>query len=78
MNEEIVCFIDMFSLTQNVKVGEKIIPISTNEIGKILPSLCYSNHINKIHLFGNDVFIDGIVTEISENQDYSNLEIKVN
>ena len=78
MNEEIVCFIDMFSLTQNVQIGEKIIPISTNEISKILPSLCYSNHTNKIHLFGNDSFIDGIVTEINENQDYSNLEIKVN
>lgn len=78
MNEEIVCFIDMFSLTQNVQIGEKIIPISTNEISKILPSLCYSNHTNKIHLFGNDIFIDGIVTEINENQDYSNLEIKVN
>ena len=78
MNEEIVCFIDMFSLTQNVQISEKIIPISTNEISKILPSLCYSNHTNKIHLFGNDIFIDGIVTEINENQDYSNLEIKVN
>ena len=60
MNEEIVCFIDMFSLTQNVQIGEKIIPISTNEISKILPSLCYSNHTNKIHLFGNDIFIDGM------------------
>jgi hypothetical protein len=78
MNKEILCFIDMFSLTQNIQIGEKVMPIPTSEIGKILPSLCYSNHTNKIHLFGNDAFIDGIITEINENQDYSSLEIKVN
>jgi hypothetical protein len=78
MNKEILCFIDMFSLTQNIQIGEKVMSISTSEIGKVLPSLCYSNHTNKIHLFGNDAFIDGIITEISENQDYSSLEIKVN
>lgn len=78
MNDEIICFVDMFSLTQNVKIGEQIISIPTNELGRTLPSLCYSNKTNKIHLFGNEMYIDGIITEIQENQNYSNLEIKVN
>ena len=78
MNNEIICFVDMFSLTQNVKIGEQIISIPTTDLGRTLPSLCYSNQTNKIHLFGNETYIDGIVTEIQENQDYSNLEIKVN
>ena len=78
MNNEIICFVDMFSLTQNIKIGEQIISIPTTDLGRTLPSLCYSNQTNKIHLFGNETYIDGIVTEIQENQDYSNLEIKVN
>lgn len=78
MNNEIICFVDMFSLTQNVKIGEQVISIPTTDLGQTLPSLCYSNQTNKIHLFGNETYIDGIVTEIQENQDYSNLEIKVN
>ena len=78
MNNEIICFVDMFSLIQNVKIGEQIMSIPTADLGQTLPSLCYSNQTNKIHLFGNETYIDGIVTEIQENQDYSNLEIKVN
>lgn len=78
MNDEIICYVDMFSLTQNVNIGEKNISVPTNDLGKILPSLCYSNQTNKIHLFGNEMYINGIISEIEEQQNYSNLEIKVN
>lgn len=78
MNNEIICFVDMFSLTQNLKIGDKIITIPTDELGKTIPSLCYSNQTNKVHLFGNEMYIEGIVVEINENADYANIEIKVN
>ena len=78
MNDEIICYVDMFSLTQNINIGEKNISVPTNDLSKILPSLCYSNQTNKIHLFGNEMYIDGIISEIEEQQNYSNLEIKVN
>ena len=78
MIDEIICFIDMFSLTQHVKIGEQITTVPTNDLGKILPSLCYSNQTNKIHLFGNEMYIEGIISEIIENTDYSTIEIKVN
>ena len=78
MNNEIICFGDMFGLTQNLKSGDKIITILTDELGKTIPSLCYSNQTNKVHLYGNEMYIEGIVVEINENADYANIEIKVN
>ena len=78
MNNEIICFVDMFSLTQNLKIGDKIITIPTDELGKTIHSLCYSNQTNKVHLYGNEMYIEGIVVEINENADYANIEIKVN
>lgn len=78
MNKEVICFIDMFSLKQNVKIGEQIFSVPTNNLEEILPSLCYNNQSNKLHLFGNETYVEGIVTKIQENQNYSNLEIKVN
>jgi len=47
-------------------------------LGTVLPSLCESEHYDTIHLYGNEKYIDGIVQEIYENKNYSNIMVKVN
>lgn len=75
----IVCFVDMFSLKQNILAGGKGIVVDTIKLPEVLPSLCYSENTNQIHLYGNEMYIEGIIQDIrNNNQNYTNLEIKVN
>lgn len=78
MDDEILCYVYMFALEQTVKLVDKEVSVPTYKLGTVLPSLCESEHYDTIHLYGNEKYIDGIVQEIYENKNYSNIMVKVN
>lgn len=83
-SNEISCFIDMFSAYQKVTYGndgqEERIPL--NDLPNILPQVCFSENFDKIHLYGDAMFCNGIADKIrmSENTTYgqNKIEIEVN
>ena len=82
-SNEIVCFIDMFSIYQKVQYNDgQEEQVSLANLSSFLPQVCSEENISKIHLYGDAIFCNGIADKIrtSEITTYgeNNLEIEVN
>lgn len=82
-SNEIICFIDIFSIYQKVQYSDgQEEQISLANLPGFLPQVCSAENINKIHLYGDTAFCDGVADKIraSEITTYgeNNLEIEVN
>ena len=81
--DKIVCYIDSMALSQKVMSpdGQEHM-IFSDDFAESMVGMCDAYGVNKIHLFGNKHFIDGIMEEIStkEVEKYStkNIEFEVN
>lgn len=75
MNENtLVCQFNMFDFNQQIYEvqGNKMVPVgtvSTEELPNAMVNYCLGSNINKIHLYGNEVFV-------SEITDYMRLILK--
>ena len=76
MDNTILCYINMFSLNQQIVIDGETRFIPLDDIVKALPALCYEFNLNKIHLFGLEEFVLQLATELS--LEHSQLEIEVN
>lgn len=76
---EIICKIDMTALEQIVYVDNHILRFKLDMLYKALNQLCYSKEIYTVHLFGNEDFIDGIMSDMfaDEMTQYGDNKIKV-
>lgn len=82
-SNEIVCFIDMFSIYQKIQYNDgQEERVSLANLPSFLPQVCSAENINKIHLYGDTIFCNGVADKIrtSEITAYgeNNLEIEVN
>lgn len=84
MTPEIVCNISMFSMNQIVYIynNEKkpaTFQINTTDLQDQLINMCYSKNIYKIHFFGNEEYISGLVEQIrtKEAANYQVNKIKI-
>ena len=83
MDKILSCYVDMFSLSQSVIFpnGEEA-RIATKDLKSYLPTVCYSHGYDKIHLFGNEKFLEEIVEAIYEDEidtyGITKLKIEVN
>ena len=83
MAKTLSCYVDMFSLSQSVIFpnGEEA-RIATKDLRSYLPAVCYSHGYDKIHLFGNEKFLEEIVESIYEDEidtyGIAKLKIEVN
>ena len=81
--DKIVCYIDSMSMKQKVLTPDnKEQNIDSATFAETMVGMCNAYGVNKIHLFGNKYFIDGVMEEIStkEAEKYStkNIEFEVN
>lgn len=81
--DKIVCYIDSMSMKQKVLTPDnKEQNIDSANFAETMVGMCNAYGVNKIHLFGNKYFIDGVMEEIStkEVEKYStkNIEFEVN
>lgn len=81
--DKIVCYIDSMSLAQRVLTPDgKEHNVDSDGFAEAMVGMCNAYSVNKIHLFGNKYFIDGVMEEIStkEAEKYStkNIEFEVN
>ena len=81
--DKIVCYIDSMSMKQKVLTPDnKEQNIDSTNFAETMVGMCNAYGVNKIHLFGNKYFIDGVMEEIStkEAEKYStkNIEFEVN
>ena len=83
MPNEIVCNIDMFSTNQRIYFPDgtnDIVP--TENISHTLVGFCYAKNIMKLHLFGAEDYLKGLMANINvENMwNYGNekIEVKIN
>lgn len=70
----LVCHFNMFDFNQQIYEVQdnKMVPVgtvSTEELPNAMVNYCLGSHINKIHLYGNEVFV-------SEITDYMRLILK--
>ena len=82
-NNEIVCFIDMFSMYQKVQYDDgQEEQVSLANLPGFLPQVCAAEGINKVHLYGDTIFCNGVADKIKTNEitayGENNLEIEVN
>lgn len=82
-NKTLICNVDMFAANQSVIYpdGRKNEVIADN-LASMLPSLCQAGGYTKVHFFGNQSYIDGIITELRTVEalvcNNNHLEIEVN
>lgn len=72
----LICQFNMFDLNQQIYEIQngKMVPVGTvitEELPNAMVNYCIGNNINKIHLYGNEVFV-------SEITDYMRLILKKN
>lgn len=82
-NNTIICQIEMFSKSQSVIFPDgKEARVALEDITSYIPAVCYNHHIPKVHLFGNEEYIAGLLQEMwaYEKTTYgkNELEIEVN
>ena len=60
-SNEIVCFIDMFSIYQKVQYNDgQEEQVSLANLPSFLPQVCSEENISKIHLYGDAIFCNGV------------------
>lgn len=66
-SNEIACFIDMFSIYQKVQYNdgqEEQVPLAN--LPGFLPQVCSAENINKIHLYGDAIFVMALLTKLEQ------------
>ena len=63
MDNQLICCVDMFARTQVLITpnGEKITVDGMENLGSFALEFCLQNKIKKIHFFGDDRFISGLL-----------------
>lgn len=82
-NNEITCFVDMFAAHQKVEYSDgQVERVSLTDLTKFLPQVCFSENINRIHLYGDAQFCNGVANDIRmiavSTYGQNDIEIEVN
>lgn len=83
MDNVILCYVDFMGFTQRVQMpnGEEI-NLPSETFAESVVALCDKESINKIHLFGNVHYLDGVTEQIERKEkelfSKNNIEIEVN
>lgn len=76
----LVCKINMFMEFQYLEFGngEPSIGVPFDDLATVLPATCYEHGYNKIHFFGNENYISGLIQDIraEETRVYSESKLK--
>ena len=76
----LVCKINMFMEFQYLEFGdgEPSIGVPFDDLATVLPATCYEHGYNKIHFFGNENYISGLIQNIraEETRVYSENKLK--
>lgn len=83
MDNQLICCIDMFARTQVMVTpeGEKILVEGIENLGNMALDFCLQNKINKIHFFGDDTYISGLLErkpELTFGFKNNNIIVEVN
>ena len=76
----LVCTIHMLLEFQYLEFGngEPSIGVPFDDLATVLPTTCYEHGYNKIHFFGNENYISGLIQDIraEETRVYSENKLK--
>ena len=79
-DKTLVCKINMFMEFQYLEFGngEPSIGIPFDDLATVLPATCCEHGYNKIHFFGNENYIAGLIQDIraEETRVYSENKLK--
>lgn len=83
MNKELLCYVDSMALVQKVIAPDGAnIAVSSEHYAEGIIELCNKYNINKVHLFGNQYYLEGVSENIRTQEilSYSQnkIEIEVN
>lgn len=83
MDNQLICCIDMFARTQVMVTpnGEKILVEGIENLGNMALDFCLQNKIGKIHFFGDDAYISGLLErkpELTFGFKNNNIIVEVN
>ena len=77
----LVCKINMFMEFQYLEFenGEPSIGVPFDDLATVLPATCYEHGYNKLHFFGNENYISGVIQDIraEETRVYSENKLKL-
>lgn len=81
--DKIVCYIDSMALSQKTLSPDGTEHMVPSEVfAESIVGMCSKYNVNRVHLFGNKFFIEGVMDEISakEMETYSTnkIEFEVN
>lgn len=75
MSKVIYAVINFFDAQIKFMLEDEVIAeTSLGDINEVLTSLCSTYKVNKVHLFGPEQFINGLINPTN----YNNIEIEVN
>ena len=84
---QVICNFNMFDIEQTVYVyaDNAVVPIAKcamDELGEVITSIRFNSNANKVHLFGNEKYVDTILRDIDlhSGSAYSNgmIHVEVN
>lgn len=82
MDKELRCIIDLFEQPMIIYPAGNREKIDLKELKDYIPQICHSEDIYKVHFYGNESYINGILEEIQESEliEYSinKIEYEVN
>lgn len=83
MDNQLICCVDMFARTQVMVTpeGEKILVEGIENLGSMALDFCLQNKIGKIHFFGDDTYISGLLErkpELTFGFKNNNIIVEVN
>ena len=83
MDNQLICCVDMFARTQVMVTpkGEKIMVEGIENLGNMALDFCLQNKIGKIHFFGDDAYISGLLErrpELTFGFKNNNIIVEVN
>lgn len=83
MNKELLCYVDSMALVQKVITPDgSNIAVSSEHYAEGIIELCNKYNTNKVHLFGNKYYLEGVSENIRTQEilSYSQnkIEIEVN
>jgi hypothetical protein len=79
--KELVCYVNMFDAEQTITTPRGIVKVPNGFLAALLPDICFKENVSKVHLFGNEQYISGIVKNARETAKTTynkEIEIEVN
>lgn len=78
MDKEIICSINLFTIEQQIYYnGKNIMSVDLNNLAGSLVASCIRFNLNKIHLFGDEQFINELIPQINEYKEII-IDIEIN